>query len=68
MLMNGARWLRTNEAAPLLGMTTRQLRDHLKRGDHGMDVHERRHVGRVHRYLRADQVVKAGGGAHARVE
>tara|TARA_Y100000310_G_C20588886_1_gene766916 strand:+ start:597 stop:839 length:243 start_codon:yes stop_codon:yes gene_type:complete len=68
MLVDGHNYLPLATAAPMLGMSTRELREQLRRSQHGMTVHE--HIGdggRVRRYLRADEVVAATGGADGKL-
>jgi hypothetical protein len=62
MLVDGLLMLRLHEAAPLMGMTTRALREMLKRPGHGMTVLEREGMDRTIRFLRADEVHAATGG------
>jgi hypothetical protein len=67
MLMAGHLMLRLHVAAPLLGMTTRCLRETLGRPGHGMTVHEKQGQSGTIRYLRADEVAQASGGIDGRL-
>jgi hypothetical protein len=62
MLVDGHIMLRLHEAAPLMGMTTRALREMLLCPGHGMTVLEREGMDRTIRFLRADEVHAATGG------